>query len=204
MLMALHTYIHSFMSTEQFIKSSQEEKKFQFIFHQSRKRIIKYCVWIFVGSVALFFMYGLVWLAFQSDVYTEHLMNSVPICPCRMSTTWKNNQFDFTIDSICDPRKSNFWNCRFHQGAKGCYRKKSISISAGAQCCYDRDGLWLSNWRKGAGTLDFYYPETGRNLSTYQHFFSDVLSYFSCCNHISDIFNTCKQYMRYRPAGTCE
>ena len=168
------------------------------------KRLIKFLVCAFVVTFVLFVIYGLCWLALQSDANTENMINSAPPCPCRMSTRWSENRLDFNADPACDARKSGYWNCRFHQGAKGCYRQKSAASAAGAQCCYDNNGEWISDWRKGAGTLDFYYPENGRSLSTYQHFFSDVLSYFSCCNPATAILHTCEQYMRYRPTGKCE
>ncbi|UJR18032.1 hypothetical protein I4U23_004933 [Adineta vaga] len=169
-----------------------------------RKEIVKCLVHIFVIPYLLFSIYYPIWLLLQSDTYTKESIEKVPLCPCRVSTTWDEKQSNFTTDPACNVRKSGFWNCRFHYGAAECYRQKSTTASASAQCCYDINGRWISDWKKGAGTLDFYYPESWRNISTYQHFFSDVLSYFSCSIGGTRIFTSCKQYMRYRPAGKCE
>jgi hypothetical protein len=168
------------------------------------KGVIKFLLCAFIVPYILFSAYGPAWLALQSDANTEKTLDTIAFCPCRVSTTWNEKQLDFNTDPACDARKTGYWNCRFHQGAKGCYRRKSTTSAAGAQCCYDSNGEWIINWRKGGGTLDFYYPKTWRNLSTYQHFFSDVLSYFSCCIGASTLFNSCEQYMRYRPTGKCE
>ena len=170
----------------------------------SHKRAVKIFAYSIIVSYLLFTAYGLVWLALQSDLHTENTLKSVPLCPCQVSVTWDEEQFGFDVDPACDARKSNYWNCRLHQGAKGCYRRKSKTSPAGAQCCYDNDGKWIDDWKKGAGTLDFYYPATLRNISTYGHFFSDALSYFSCCIGINKIFNACESYMKYRPPGQCE
>jgi hypothetical protein len=170
----------------------------------SWKGVVKFLVCTFIVPCMLFSAYCPVWLALQSDTNTEKSIGTVLLCPCRVSTTWDEKQLGFNADPACDARKSGYWNCRFHQGAKGCYRRKSTTSAAGAQCCYDSNGEWISDWRKGAGTVDFYYPSTWKNFSTYQHFFSDVLSYFSCCIGATTIFNSCEQYMRYRPAGKCD
>lgn len=154
----------------------------------------------------VFTAYGPFWLVFQSNSNTERILSSVSLCPCKISIAWNEEQFGFNIDPGCDPRKSGYWNCRFHQGAKGCYRRKSATNAAGAQCCYDNNGIWISDWKKGAGTLDFYSPGTLSlcNLSAFQHFFTDVLSYFSCCFGPSKFFSLCEEYMKYRPPGKCD
>lgn len=170
----------------------------------SWKRVGKFLIRVFIVSYLLFSAYCPMWLALQSECETEKSLNTVPSCPCRVNTTWDNEQFGFNIDPACDARKSGYWNCQLHHGAKGCYRQKSTTNIAGAQCCYDNDGRWIADWRKGAGTLDFYYPGTWRNFSTYQHFFSDGLSYLSCRFGVSTIFNACEHYMRYRPPGQCK
>lgn len=165
------------------------------------KRVVKYYVCTLIVFYIFFSAYCPLWLAIQSDTNTNKLMDTIALCPCRVNTTWEQKQFGFNADPACDALKSDYFNCRFHQGAKGCYRRKSTTNAVGAQCCYDSHGLWITDWRKGAGTLDFYYPATWRNFATYQHFFSDVLSYFSCCKSMTTILNSCEQYMRYRPSG---
>ncbi|CAF3116313.1 unnamed protein product [Rotaria socialis] len=170
----------------------------------SWKRPVKFLICGFIVPYFLFSAYCPIWLALQSESYTEKSMNETPLCPCQVSIMWDGDQFGFNVDPSCDARKSGYWNCRFHQGAKGCYRRKSTKSAAGAQCCYDKNGIWIADWNKGAGTLDMYYPQTLTTISTYQHFFSDVLSYFSCCIGASKILNSCEHYMKYRPPGKCE
>ena len=148
-------------------------------------------------------IYAPIWILVQSEANTWAAMRQISDCPCQMNALWKRHQYGFEIDPACDSSKSSYSNCLFHVGAAACYRQKSPSIAAGAQCCYDRHGGWIANWRHGAGTLDFYYPQTWKHLSTYQHFFSDVLSYLSCCFGMTQAFNTCEQYMKYRPSGQC-
>ncbi|CAF5117119.1 unnamed protein product, partial [Rotaria sp. Silwood1] len=113
-------------------------------------RVITFFVCAFIVTYLLFTAYGLIWLALQSDANTEKSLNQVRCCPCQVNITWDEEQFGFKTDSACDARKSGYWNCRLHQGAKGCYRRKSTTSAAGAQCCYDNEGRWIADWRKGA------------------------------------------------------
>ena len=167
------------------------------------KRLVKRALLLSATPYIVLSIYSPIWILFQSETSTLAAMSRISDCPCQMSNGWEKHRHGFEIDPACDPSKSSSWNCLFHVGATACYRQKSSSTATGAQCCYDKHGDWISNWRNGAGTLDFYYPQTWKHLSTYQHFFSDVLSYLSCCFGITQIFSTCDQYMKYRPSGQC-
>ncbi|CAK9188726.1 unnamed protein product [Sphagnum troendelagicum] len=190
--------VHSLGISFELVPQSATSKSFTW------KGATKFLVRPFIVPDVLFSSYCPAWLELQSDTNTQNLINKVPACPCRVSTTWDEEQLGFNTDPACNARKSGLWNCRFHRGAKGCYRRKSLTSDAGAQCCYDNNGVWINDWRSGAGTIDAYYPETLKNLSTYQHFFSDVLSYFSCCGGVTEFTSNCEKYMKHRPPGRCE
>jgi hypothetical protein len=140
-----------------------------------------------------------IWREFQPN--PQIYIDKIPPCPCRVLTTWAENQLGYTVDKACDGRKPANETCKFHQGAKGCYRRKSSTANAGAHCCYDAQGLWINDPNKGAGTLDAYSSDD----SIFFHFFYDVLPYFSCCKSIiSSSAEECKDYIHKRPPGRCE
>ncbi|CAF1038779.1 unnamed protein product [Rotaria magnacalcarata] len=156
---------------------------------------------IIVVAAVTFESYCPLWHAFEPN--PQIYINQIPPCPCRVLTTWSENQLGFTADGACDGRYPLGKNCMFHQGASGCYRRKSNTGNAGAQCCYNSQGAWISNWENGAGTLDAYSPDG--SLLSLGHIFSDVIPYFSCCKSIlSPSKERCKQYMNKRPPGRCE
>ncbi|CAF3828571.1 unnamed protein product [Rotaria sp. Silwood1] len=151
--------------------------------------------------------YCSVWLRFQPDA--SFYINQIPPCPCRVQTTWNNDFMGYTADPKCDGSKPASETCSYHKGAKGCYRKKSDTTPAGAQCCYDTQGVWITDPKKGAGTLDAYMPtfvwhSPSTYLPTLAHYFSDVMSYESCCTRSKATEATCKAYHEKRPAGKCE
>ncbi|CAF3513007.1 unnamed protein product [Rotaria sp. Silwood1] len=157
----------------------------------------------FIASFSLVSSYCPAWTALQSDTNTRNLTSLIPSCPCRVRTTWDDEQFGFNADPVCNARKSGMWNCRFHRGARGCYRMKSTRSDGGAHCCYDNSGVMITDRRRGSGSSKAHYPETLKALSTYRHFFSDLLPYYSCCGSSTETLPTCQQYIRYRPSGTC-
>ena len=163
---------------------------------RSIQNVIYYTVLILIALG----IHSVVWINLQSDSNTQRLINLIEPCPCYVGTTWKQQQTGFQADQACDGRRKSFMSCWLHRGATGCYRRQSTRSDAGAQCCYNSQGVWIKNWRDGAGTLDAVSPDK----SKLKHFFNDVLSYFSCCYGIAAIFNGCEHYMRYRPPGRCQ
>ncbi len=158
-----------------------------------------YAIGIFAISATAYTAFCPIWMEFQPNPQTY--IDQIPPCPCRVLTTWAENQMGYTVDDACDGRKPAGETCTFHKGATGCYRRKSSTGNAGAQCCYDAQGLWINDPNKGAGTLDAYSPDN----SIFLHFFYDVLPYFSCCKAlVSPSAEKCKQYMDKRPPGRCE
>ena len=158
-----------------------------------------YTVRVFAVFAAIYNGFCSVWHRFQPDpkIYIEQ----IPPCPCRILTTWSENQMGYTADTACDGKKPAGETCKFHKGATGCYRRTASSGKAGAQCCYDAQGLWISDPNKGGGTLDAYSPDN----SVLHHFFYDVLPYFSCCKPLaSPSAEKCQLYMDKRPSGRCE
>lgn len=158
-----------------------------------------YAIRIFAISAAAYTAFCPIWNKFQPNPQTY--IDQIPPCPCRVLTTWSENQMGYTVDEACDGRKPADETCKFHSGATGCYRRTSSTGNAGAQCCYDAQGLWISDPNKGAGTLDAYSPDN----SVFLHFFYDVLPYFSCCKALTSPSEVeCKQYMDKRSPGRCE
>ncbi|CAF1153616.1 unnamed protein product [Adineta steineri] len=157
----------------------------------------------FIVPYTLFSSYCPSWSALQSDIKTQNITRNVPQCPCRIRTTWDDEQFGFNMDPVCDGRKSDSSNCQYQRGARGCYQRKSSTSDGGAHCCYDNGGIMINDVRRGGGSIKEHYPETWKTLSTFHHFFFDFLPYFSCCGISTEVLGTCTQYMRYRPAGTC-
>ncbi|UJR20267.1 hypothetical protein I4U23_023398 [Adineta vaga] len=164
----------------------------------------KFITRTFIVTYSMFSSYCPTWLDLQSDINTHNLSSRVPNCPCRVLTAWGEEQFGFSADPVCHGRKSGPWNCQYNKPrGRACYRRKSLNSDGGAHCCYDTAGVLIPDLRQGGGSMKAHFPDTMKALSTYQHFFTDFLPYFSCCGIASEILTTCSQYMRFRPAGTC-
>ena len=169
--------------------------------------LVKWSIRIYKAQKMIRDNYCAVWLRFQPDA--SFYINQIPPCPCRVQTAWNNDFMGYTADPKCDGSKPSSETCSYHQGAKGCYRKKSDTTPAGAQCCYNTQGVWITDPEKGAGTLDAYMPTfVWHSPSTYMptlaHYLSDVMSYESCCTRSKATSATCKAYHEKRPAGKCE
>ncbi|CAF3871380.1 unnamed protein product [Rotaria sp. Silwood2] len=164
----------------------------------------QFTVRLFVMPYLVTFNYCQPWSALQSDLNTINLANAVPGCPCRVRTTWDEEQLGFSADPACDGRKSGMFNCRLHQGARGCYRRKSTTSDGAAHCCYNNNGGLITDRKLGGGSLIAHYPETLKALSTFRYFFMDRLPYASCCGVGTEMLSTCAQYIRYRrPRSAC-
>ena len=181
--------------------------QFEMVEYESRRRVVPAVVWgiakavtIMAGIAAGFTSgYCNAWRALQSDDYTKKLIEEVPPCPRQVLTSWPRQQFGFVTDDACDGNKTHNGNCGFHPGATGCYRGSSTiaGSSAGAQCCYDNQGILITDWRKGAGTIDAISSET----DLLGHVVVDVAPYVFCCLGIDKFTGGCEDYMKYRPPG---
>lgn len=162
---------------------------------------------IFTAAASLNSAYCPAWLLLQRD--PNQYIEQVPVCPCQVPIQpWQDEYMGFRVDEGCDGRKPIQETCAYHKKARGCYRKKSDISWAGAQCCYDDNGLFIEQGKEGAGTLDVISPDANswfeKSLSMFGHFFSDFLSYWSCCRSLLISEAMCKAYYNYRPAGRCE
>ncbi|CAF1198199.1 unnamed protein product [Adineta steineri] len=162
---------------------------------------------IFTAATTLNAAYCPAWLLMQSDPLKY--IEQVPVCPCQVPIEpWIDEYMGFRIDEGCDARKPVEETCAYHKSARGCYRKRSDISWAGAQCCYDEQGKFIEHGKDGAGTLDVISPDAnswyGKSLNFFGHFFSDFLSYWSCCRSLLISETLCKAYYDYRPAGRCE
>jgi hypothetical protein len=162
---------------------------------------------IFTAAASLNAAYCPAWLLLQRD--PAQYIEQIPVCPCQVPTQpWQDEFMGFRVDEGCDARKPIEQTCAYHKKARGCYRKKSDTSWAGAQCCYDEHGQFIEQGKEGAGTLDVISPDANswfeKGLSMFGHFFSDFLSYWSCCRSLLISEAMCKAYYDYRPAGRCE
>lgn len=162
---------------------------------------------IFTVAASLNAAYCPAWLLLQTD--PNKYIEQVPTCACQVPTSpWPEEFMGFRADEGCDGRKPIEQTCAYHPKARGCYRKKSDKSWAGAQCCYDEHGKFLEQGQEGAGTLDLVSPDANswltKGLSMFGHFFSDFLSYWSCCRTLLKSDKLCRAYYDYRPAGKCE
>ena len=162
---------------------------------------------IFTAAASLHVAYCPAWLLVQRN--PAEYIDNIPSCACQVPTDpWAEDFLGFHVDEGCDARKPVEDTCAYHKKARGCYRKKSDTTWAGAQCCYDEQGRFLEHGQQGAGTLDVISPDAnswlGRRLGMFGHFFSDFLSYWSCCRSLLISERLCQAYYDYRPAGRCE
>jgi hypothetical protein len=162
---------------------------------------------IFTVAASLNSAYCPAWLLLQRD--PKKYIEQIPVCACQVPTQpWPDEFLGFRVDEGCDGRKPIEETCAYHKKARGCYRKKSDRSWAGAQCCYDEHGQFIEQGQEGAGTLDVISPDANswfeKSLSMFGHFFSDFLSYWSCCRSLLISEKMCKAYYEYRPAGRCE
>lgn len=162
---------------------------------------------IFTVAANLNSAYCPAWLLLQRD--PNEYIEKVPVCPCEVPINpWHQEFHGFRADEGCDGRKPIQETCAYHPKARGCYRKRSDTSWSGAQCCYDEQGLFIEQGKEGAGTLDVVSPDATswlkKSLGMFGHFFSDFLSYWSCCRSLLISKKMCEAYYKYRPAGRCE
>ncbi|CAF1384192.1 unnamed protein product [Rotaria sp. Silwood1] len=144
----------------------------------------------------------LLWYQSQPDPATLLAKTLKP--PCSISPAFSETlPGGWSVDPGCDASKQPN-TCDMHKGANGCYRSAISNTGPGAQACYDKNGQWISDPWKGAGTLDAETP-LGDIIQQGKHLIADVLPYYSCCK--TSIFSqsqNCSLYYEKRPSGQCQ
>ena len=142
------------------------------------------------------------WYKKQIDP-AEHLKKTLSP-PCKIPATFPSKLLNgWSTDPSCDAKKQPN-TCSYHVGAYGCYRHAFKSTGPGAQSCYDKDGVWISDPWKGAGTLDVETP-LGSLFQQLRHVTADVTPYDDCCKDKSAPQpSTCNMYYEKRPPGQCQ
>ena len=150
------------------------------------------------------------WYANQpSNEAIQQILNSLPPCPPRVTFT-SNNKFPNSLissneilvqDKACLPEPTRLesliqvvftgGNCKYHKGAKACYRSDRPGNVPVQQCCYSSSGQILVGVPNG-GTLDMHSGKV-------DHYLSDVISYKACCVNSKDETN-CEKYYEKRPS----
>jgi len=123
--------------------------------------------------------------------------------PCRCPKSFPSKLIGgWTTDPGCDAKKQPN-TCDYHKGAFGCYRHSFKTTGPGAQACYDKDGNWIADTWKGAGTLDAETP-LGSLFQQLRHYNADVVPWNNCCkdNKVPQP-STCNMYFEKRPPGKC-
>lgn len=142
-----------------------------------------------------------VWYLSQPDPQTLLAKTLTPKCtidpsfPPTLPGGW-------SVDTGCDASKQPN-TCDLHKGAYGCYRSALGTTGPGAQACYDKNGHFISDPWKGAGTLDAESP-TGGVIQSAKHFLTDVAPYYSCCKVTFFQEYNCNHYYEKRPPGSCK
>ena len=119
----------------------------------------------------------LAWYAVQGNPNT--LLAQTPTPPCTVPTTFPATYQGWSIEPVCNPN-SLLPGCLFHDGAYACYEKAFGSTGPGGEACYDKNGNWISDPFKGAGTVDKETPLGGTDQEL-NHVTADVLPYLNCC-----------------------
>jgi hypothetical protein len=130
-------------------------------------------------------------------------------CPCRAPSSFPKEFSDgsqiWKTDAGCIAGNQPN-TCAYHKGAHGCYRFAHKSKGPGAQCCYNKAGIWISDPFNGAGTLDRERaPDNIFNLIQWNaHNKHDVIPWDNCCKDSSIPRNICQLYYDKRPPGECQ
>ena len=136
--------------------------------------------------------------------------SKVPKCPCRVPATGQN-RFPLTFNnfqtsSSCNVHKPN--TCQDNIGAFHCYRRSFEPSGSGIKCCYNTDGVIITNPELGAGGLEVQANSGGSILQKIKHVLFDQLPFWACCKLPQIITQTrpesCKLYHQQRPSFDCE
>jgi hypothetical protein len=130
------------------------------------------------------------------------LVTQTPVPPCLIPTTFPATYQGWSIEPVCNPN-GLLPGCLFHEGAYACYEKAFGSSGPGGEACYDKNGNWISDPFKGAGTVDEETPLGGTDQEL-KHVTADVLPYLTCCGTNPALpLGTCSLYYEKRPPGYC-
>ncbi|CAF0780627.1 unnamed protein product [Didymodactylos carnosus] len=124
-------------------------------------------------------------------------------CPPSFPKSFHDGTDEWTTDPGCDASKQPN-TCSYHIGAHGCYRHTYTSKGPGTQACYDKNGDWIADPRKGAGTLDKYNAVNQNLFHLLNHYNHDVVPWNNCCDDASLPENICDLYYEKRPPGECQ
>ncbi|CAF3392778.1 unnamed protein product [Rotaria sp. Silwood2] len=147
---------------------------------------------------------GTCYLWYWSQPNPDSLLAKTLKPPCSISAAFPPTlPGGWTTDPGCDASQQPN-TCNLHKGAYGCYRHALSSTGPGAQACYDKNGQWISDPWKGAGTLDAETP-LGDTIQAGKHFVADVVPYYDCCK-LTLFFqkHICNLYYEKRPPGQCQ
>ena len=123
--------------------------------------------WVFCPK--LWSVCGCEMWAWRNEVIGTKWLSVLPNCPCIIGSPPKNP--DGKIWN--DPEKGDSVH---HPGAAHCIRSKPTPGGHGQQCCYNHDGLLITEGT-AAGTPDYGgFPEYW-----FGHTVDDVLSFWACC-----------------------
>jgi hypothetical protein len=136
--------------------------------------------------------------------------SQVPRCPCRVPAVGQNRfplTFNnFQTDSSCNAHKLN--SCQNNIGASHCYRRSFAPNGPGMKCCYNTNGMIITNLQSGAGGLEVRANSGGSILQRIKHALFDELPAWACCKLPQIITQTrpesCNRYHEQRPSFQCE
>ncbi|CAF3005138.1 unnamed protein product [Rotaria sp. Silwood2] len=146
---------------------------------------------------------------YNAEPHPSIFLEQTRKCPCRVPANFPKDLNDgskiWKTDSGC-AASSHPNTCSYHIGAHGCYRFGYKTTGPGAQCCYDKEGIWMNDPHKGAGTLDRERaPDNILNLFQWSaHNKHDVIPWENCCKDLAVPRDVCQLYFDKRPPGECE
>jgi hypothetical protein len=141
-----------------------------------------------------------IWYITQGN--PNSLLAQTPTPPCSIPSTFPSTYEGWQIEPVCNPN-GLLPGCLFHGGAYACYEKAYGSTGPGGEACYDKNGNWIADPFKGAGTVDKETPLGGVDQEA-KHVAADVVPYLACCGTNSAApLNTCSLYYQKRPPGRC-
>jgi hypothetical protein len=136
--------------------------------------------------------------------------SQVPQCPCRVPAVGQNRfplTFNnFQTDSSCNAHKLN--SCQNNIRASHCYLRSFTPHGPGIKCCYNTDGMIITNPQLGAGGLEVQANSAGSILQRIKHALFDQLPAWACCKLPQIITQirpeSCDRYHAQRPSFQCE
>ncbi|CAF2081934.1 unnamed protein product [Rotaria magnacalcarata] len=145
----------------------------------------------------------------NAEPHPSIFSEQTPKCPCHVLASFPKVFNDGSKIWKTDPgciASQHPNTCKYHKGAHGCYRFAYKSTGPGAQCCYNKNGVWIKDPHRGAGTLDRERaPDSFFDLSQLAaHHHHDVVPWENCCKDPAVPRDVCQLYFDKRPPGVCE